>query len=106
MTHRVEFEGAALVQLNGLPSPAFDALVERVAALVQGPWEPTSWHLETTRRTAAIFGEGYVLLSFYVDDAAELIRIFDIAWIGLPTTPSTSVALCNEERQRIRAEPG
>jgi hypothetical protein len=25
MTYRVEFEGAALVQLNGLPSAAFDA---------------------------------------------------------------------------------
>jgi hypothetical protein len=29
------------------------------------------------------FGEGYGLLSFHVDDdAAELIRIFDVAWIG------------------------
>jgi hypothetical protein len=27
MTYRVEFDGAALVQLNGLPSVAFDALV-------------------------------------------------------------------------------
>jgi hypothetical protein len=27
------------------------------------------------------FGEGYGLLSFHVDDAAELISIFDIAWI-------------------------
>jgi hypothetical protein len=30
----------------------------------------------------AIFGEGYGLLSFHADDATELIRIFDIAWIG------------------------
>jgi len=30
----------------------------------------------------ATFGDGYGLLSFHVDDAAELIRIFDIAWIG------------------------
>ena len=30
----------------------------------------------------AIFAEGYGLLSFHVDDAAGLIRIFDIAWIG------------------------
>jgi hypothetical protein len=30
----------------------------------------------------AIFGEGNGLLSFHVDDAIELIRIFDIAWIG------------------------
>jgi hypothetical protein len=52
MTYRAEFEGAALVQLNGLPSAASDALVERVVALVQEPWD------------------------------AGLIRIVDIAWIG------------------------
>ena len=39
MTYRVEFEGAALVQLNGLPSAVFDALVQRVVALVQEPWD-------------------------------------------------------------------
>jgi hypothetical protein len=37
MTYRVEFEGAALVQINGLPSAAFDALVQRVVALVDEP---------------------------------------------------------------------
>lgn len=26
--------------------------------------------------------EGYGLVSFHVDDATELIRIFDNAWIG------------------------
>ena len=31
MTYRVEFEGAALVQLN--------ALVQRVVALVEEPWD-------------------------------------------------------------------
>jgi hypothetical protein len=39
MTYRVEFEGAALVQLNGLPSAVFDVLVQRVVALVQEPWD-------------------------------------------------------------------
>lgn len=37
--YRVRFEGAALVQLNGLPAAAFDALVERVVALVDEPWD-------------------------------------------------------------------
>ena len=32
------------------------------------------------RRT--VFGAGYGLLSFRVGEAAELIRIFDILWIG------------------------
>ena len=29
-----------------------------------------------------VFGAGNGLLSFYADDAAELLRIFDITWIG------------------------
>ena len=30
----------------------------------------------------AVFGFGWGLLTFHVDDAAELIRIFDLIWIG------------------------
>ena len=73
--------GAALIQLNGLPAAAFDALVERVVALVQEPWDGDLMAPGNDRAyRQAIFGEG--LVSFRVDDAAELIRIFDIAWIG------------------------
>jgi hypothetical protein len=32
------------------------------------------------RRT--VFGSGLGLLTFHVDDNAELIRIFDLTWIG------------------------
>jgi hypothetical protein len=83
MTYRVEFDGAALVQLNGLPSTAFDAPVQRVVALVEEPWDAdlTAPGDDPAERQAT-FGEGYGLLSFHVDDATELIRIFDIAWIG------------------------
>ena len=83
MTYRVEFEGAALIQLNGLPSAAFDALLERVVALVQKPWDADLMAPgNDPAYRQAIFGEGSGLLSFHVDEAAELIRIFDIAWIG------------------------
>jgi len=37
MTYRIEFEGGALVQLNGLPSVAFGALVDRMVMLVREP---------------------------------------------------------------------
>jgi hypothetical protein len=30
----------------------------------------------------ALFGHGYGLLSFQVNEAAEVIAIFDITWIG------------------------
>jgi hypothetical protein len=38
VSYRVRFEGAALVQLNGLLAAAFDALVERVTDLIDEPW--------------------------------------------------------------------
>ena len=50
MTYRVEFHAAALAQLEGLPPPAFDALVERVTKLVS--------------------------------EQNQLIRIFDVTWVG------------------------
>jgi len=83
MTYRVEFEGRALAQLNGLPSAVFDALVQRVVALVEEPWDAdlvSPGNHPAYRQVT--FGEGYGLLSFRVDDATELIRIFYITWIG------------------------
>jgi hypothetical protein len=83
VSYSVRFEGGALVQLNGLPAVAFDALLERVVVLVDEPWDaavipPGNDHAYRM----AVFGAGYGLLSFYADDTAELIRIFDITWIG------------------------
>jgi len=83
MTYRVEFDGAALIQLNGLPSAAFDALVQRVVNLVEEPWDADLMApRDDPAERQATFSEGYGLLSFHVDDAVELIRIFDITWIG------------------------
>jgi hypothetical protein len=77
------FEGSALTQLQRFPSDAFDALVERAADLVR---EPSDAELMTPGGDPScrqvVFGHGYGLLSFRVDDAAELIAVFDIAWIG------------------------
>jgi hypothetical protein len=35
-----------------------------------------------TRFRETVFGSGNGLLGFYIDEAAQLIRIFDIVWIG------------------------
>ncbi len=83
MSDRAWFEGKALVQLSGLPSAALDAIVGRVVDVVDAPWDAvvmTRGGDPAYRQVT--FGQGYGLLTFRVDDEAELIRIFDIVWIG------------------------
>jgi hypothetical protein len=83
VTYRVRFEGAALVQLNGLPAAAFDALVQRVVDLVDEPWDASVMPPgDDPAFRMTVFDIGNGLLSFHADDIAEIIRIFDITWIG------------------------
>lgn len=71
------------MQLSGLPSPAFDALVERVVDLVEEPWDADLMAPgDDPAYRQVVFGDGYGLLSFHVGNFTELIRIFDITWIG------------------------
>ena len=83
MTYRVWFDGEALVQLHGLPAEAFDALFTRVVELVDAPWDarvmPGS---NDPAYRQAVFGSGWGLVNFQVDEDAESIRIFNLVWIG------------------------
>jgi hypothetical protein len=81
VSYRIEFGGQVLVQLNGLPPEAFDALVERVVELADEPWDAVVMapgHDPAFRETT--FGHGYGFLSFWFDEVAGLIRIFHIVW--------------------------
>jgi hypothetical protein len=83
VTYQVRFDGNALIQLHGFPEDAFEALLARVLELVDAPWDATVMPPgddPAFRRT--VFGTGWGLLTFHADDDAELIRIFDIIWIG------------------------
>jgi hypothetical protein len=80
---RGQVRGFRARSAQGLPSAAFDALVERAVDLVREPWDAdlmTPGGDPAYRQ--AVFGHGWGLLSFRVDDVAELIVVFDIAWIG------------------------
>jgi hypothetical protein len=83
VSYRVEFGGGAQVQFHGLPKDAREALIERAVELADRPWDavvrPPG---EDTRFRETVFGGGNGLLGFYVDEGAQLIRIFDIVWIG------------------------
>ncbi|MDQ2876264.1 MAG: hypothetical protein M3Y33_16305 [Actinomycetota bacterium] len=73
MSLRPEFEDAALVQLNGLPPDAFDALVDRIATLTLEPWDAKPAAGELGWRWTP-FGGGAGMLTFAVDEAAGVLR--------------------------------
>ena len=83
MSYRVEFGGGAQVQFHSLPEHARDALVDCAAELAMQPWDavirPPG---DDPRFREAVFGSGRGILGFYLDADAQLIRIFDIVWIG------------------------
>jgi mRNA-degrading endonuclease RelE of RelBE toxin-antitoxin system len=81
VTYRVEFHASALAQLHGIPSPAFDAMVARVSQLVDAPWEARILETNEPSFRQCTFGD-FGLLSFHLDDARQLIMIFDLTWVG------------------------
>jgi hypothetical protein len=47
------------------------------------PWDAVVRpHGEDARFREAVFGSASGILGFYLDEDAQLIRIFDIVWIG------------------------
>ena len=83
MSYRVEFGGGAQVQFHSLPEGAREALIERAVDLADQQWDAAVRPPGTdTRFRETVFGSGNGLLGFYIDEDAQLIRIFDIVWIG------------------------
>lgn len=82
MSYRVEFGGGAQVQYHSLPKHAQEALIERAVELADRPWDafvrPPG---DDTRFRETVLGSGHGLFGFYIDEDAQLIRIFDIVWI-------------------------
>jgi len=81
VTYRVEFHASALAQLDGLPPEAFDALVDQIVKLVDAPWNAQPLSPSEPHFRQCQFG-GLGLLSFYLDEQQESLRIFDVTWVG------------------------
>jgi hypothetical protein len=83
VSYRVESGGGAQVQFHSLPEHPRDALIERAAELAVHPWDavvrPPG---DDARFREAVFGSGSGILGFYLDNDEQLLRIFDIVWIG------------------------
>lgn len=85
MSYRPTLVGRALTQFNDLKDneAAYNALMERLARLVDAPWD--AWPVypggnEPEFRETQ-FGD-HELLSFRADEVAEVLIIFNIIWMG------------------------
>jgi hypothetical protein len=75
--------GIPLSRTKSSPGAAFDALLQRVVDLAEEPWDAAVMPPgKDPAYRMTVFGAGYGLLTFHADDASEIIRIFDIIWIG------------------------
>lgn len=84
MTYRVEFAATADAQLLGLPDAAFGALVDALVKLSRDPWGQSgreSPQEDPAYRWTA-FGAGLGVVLFYVDEPQQIIRVYDVTWIG------------------------
>jgi hypothetical protein len=81
VNYRVELHVAALAQMKGLPSKAFDALLARTVDLVEKPWDARMLYTDQPEYRQTTFGD-FGIMYFKVDEAAELIWIFNVTWTG------------------------
>jgi hypothetical protein len=85
VSYRPALAGRALAQFNDLKDDQviYDALMERIVQLADEPWD--AWPVypggEEPEFREAQFG-AHGLLSFRVDENAEILIIFSILWIG------------------------
>lgn len=84
MSHRVEFAAGAAVIYHTLPTAAQDALRDRAVDLAERPWDDAAVRPpgDDPRFRTTLFSDGAGVLDFFVDDDAEVVRLFDMVWFG------------------------
>jgi hypothetical protein len=82
VTYRAELSGRALKQMHGLPSSAFDRLIETMAEVVDYPDDPLRTFPTGDPYVRRVeFGDAG-LITYLINDAVGLVIILDITWAG------------------------
>lgn len=84
MSHRVEFAATADAQLYGLPDEAFAGLIDTLVKVSRDPWGQSARESQNDDASYrwVVFGDGLGVTSFYVDEAQQIVRVYDVTWIG------------------------
>lgn len=82
MTYRAELSGRALKQMHGLPSSAFDSLIEVMADVIDYPDDPLrTFPTGDPYVRRAEFGDSG-LITYLMNDATNKVIVLDITWVG------------------------
>ena len=82
MTYRAELIGRALKQMQGLPGPAFDSLIEAMAEVTDYPDDPLRTFPTSDSYVRRVeFGDAG-LITYLINDGARIVIILDITWTG------------------------
>jgi hypothetical protein len=82
VTYRAELSGRALKQMHGLPSSAFDRLIDTMAEVIDYPADPLrTFPTGDPYVRRAEFGDAG-LITYLINDAVGLVIILDITWAG------------------------
>ena len=82
MTYRAELSGRALKQMRGLPTPAFDRLIEAMADVIDYPDDPLrTFPTGDPYVRRAEFGDAG-LITYLINDVTRKVIILDITWAG------------------------
>ncbi|GLW22932.1 hypothetical protein DI270_017320 [Microbispora triticiradicis] len=81
MKYRINYHASASSLIPGLPEEAFRALIDTLLKVGDDPWEMGIPEPVDPQCRQAVFG-GVGLVFYYVDDDAQMVTVYDIAWAG------------------------
>ena len=82
MTYRAELSGRALKQMHGIPSSAFDSLIEAMAEVIDYPDDPLRTFPTSDPYVRRVeFGDAG-LITYLINDGVSTVTILDITWTG------------------------
>jgi mRNA-degrading endonuclease RelE of RelBE toxin-antitoxin system len=82
VTYRAELSSRALKQMHGLPSPAFDSLIEAMAEVIDYPDDPLRTFPTSDPYVRRVEFGDTGLITYLINDGASVVIILDITWAG------------------------
>jgi hypothetical protein len=85
VSYGVRLEESALRQMGGMPDEALDAVTERMARICLDPYDRMLSMPVSASRPAermAELGDDAGFIEFTVDDAAKLVMVRSVIWLG------------------------